>query len=217
MDLTYDRFHRIDELANAVAGLLVGLDLDRRPPLVSLGDVTDDGRPPPLPTRCHIMFAVVAAVEASVAVVYAGSSRYMPPLWILDVEASPYRGGFFRDVAARLNQLAAQCGTGFPPAVFAPAGLVRHIESFVSARPIPEWFDAEQSLLVAAEIVSSKRVLFCAPVVEKMTVQEIGAALAFKAGDAVESALRTALIAAVCIKYDEKLKHRPRHALKQYA
>src|SRR6516162_2214066 len=35
-----------DDLANAVAGVLVGLDLDRRPALVRLEDVTDGGRPP---------------------------------------------------------------------------------------------------------------------------------------------------------------------------
>jgi hypothetical protein len=58
--------------------------------------------------------------------------------------------------------------------------------------------------------VGLKKVQFCTPVVEKMAMQEIGAALAFKAGDAVETALREALIAAVCIKFDEELKYRPR-------
>ncbi|HZZ21647.1 MAG TPA: hypothetical protein VFE60_03285 [Roseiarcus sp.] len=55
-----------------------------------------------------------------------------------------------------------------------------------------------------------KKVLFCTSVVEKMAMQEIGAALAFKAGDPVETALRTALIAAICLKFDEELKYRPR-------
>jgi hypothetical protein len=39
-------------------------------------------------------------------------------------------------------------------------------------RPTPEWFDEEQSLILAAQIVSSKRVRFCALVVEKMRNQE---------------------------------------------
>jgi hypothetical protein len=203
-----------DDLANAVAGVLVGLDLDRRPPLVKLGDVTDDGRSPPLPTHCHVMFAVVVVVEADVVVVYAGSRWRMPPLWILDVEAGPYRGGFFRAVAERLQQLAAQCGAasaGLLPAIFTSAELSRHIEGLGPVvEETPDWFDAEQSLILAAEIVGSKRVLFCAPVVEKMRVQEIGAALAFKAGDPVKTALRTALIAAICLKFDDQLPHRPR-------
>ena len=96
-----------DDLANAVAGVLVGLDLDRRPPLVKLGDVLDDGRPPALPTRCHLIFAVIVAVEANVAVVFTGSRHRMPPLWVLDVEASVFHGGFFRNVAARLNRIGA--------------------------------------------------------------------------------------------------------------
>jgi hypothetical protein len=55
-------------------------------------------------------------------------------------------------------------------------------------------------------------VLFTAPVVEKMKVQTIGSALAFKAGDPVEAALRTALIAAICLKFDDQLPSRPRRA-----
>jgi hypothetical protein len=200
-----------DDLANAVAGVLVGLDLDRRPPLVRIDDVMDDGRPPELPTRCHLMFAVIVVVEANVAVVFTGSRLNMPPLWILDVEASAFHGGFFRNVAARLNELASQCGVGFSPAIFAPANLLRYVEGFgLMIAETPEWFDAEQSLILAAQIVSLRRVRFCAPVVEKMRNQEIGAALAFKAGDAVETALQTALIAAICLKFDEQLTSRPR-------
>ena len=49
-----------------------------------------------------------------------------------------------------------------------------------------------------------------APVVETMKIQTIGSALAFKAGDPVETALQTALIAAICLKFDEQLTSRPR-------
>ena len=65
---------------------------------------------------------------------------------------------------------------------------------------------------LATEIVGSRRVLFTAPVVEKMKIQTIGSALAFKAGDPVETALRTALIAAICLKFDDQLPSRPRRA-----
>ena len=53
-------------------------------------------------------------------------------------------------------------------------------------------------------------VKFCAPVADKMTTQTIGAALAFKAGDAVEMALRAAFIQAIGLKYDLRLTSRPR-------
>ena len=64
-----------DDLANAVAGVLVGVDLDRRQPLIKLSDVfAADGQgasvAPPLPRHCGLMaFAVVAMEGADVAVV----------------------------------------------------------------------------------------------------------------------------------------------------
>jgi hypothetical protein len=63
-----------DDLANAVAGVLVGLDLDRRQPLISLNDVfAADSQgacvAPPLPRHCELVFAVVTMEGADVAVV----------------------------------------------------------------------------------------------------------------------------------------------------
>ena len=65
-----------DDLANAVAGVLVGVDLDRRQPLVRLSDVFGaDGRAPPLPRHCGmVVFAAVAMEGADVAVVFAATS-----------------------------------------------------------------------------------------------------------------------------------------------
>ena len=73
------------------------------------------------------------------------------------------------------------------------------------AQAPPDWFDAERSLAFAAGIVSRGLVRFCAPVADKMATQTIGAALAFKAGDTVEMALRTAFIQAIGLKYDQRL------------
>jgi hypothetical protein len=119
-------------------------------------------------------------------------------------------------LARRLDELAAKCGMksmGPLPAIFVPTDLRRHVENlgFV-VEETPEWFDPEWSLILAAEIVGSRRVLFTAPVVEKMKIQTIGSALAFKAGDPVETALRRALIAAICLKFDDQLPNRPRRA-----
>ncbi|MGO9774871.1 MAG: terminase large subunit domain-containing protein [Roseiarcus sp.] len=50
-----------DDVANAVAGVLVGLDLDRRPALVRQSDVLENGSALPLPTNCkHIVSVMVA-------------------------------------------------------------------------------------------------------------------------------------------------------------
>ena len=115
-----------------------------------------------------------------------------------------------------LDELSAKCGVKsmrLPPAIFVPADFRRHVENlgFV-VEETPEWFDPERSLILAAEIVASRRVLFAAPAVEKMKIRTIGSALAFKAGDPVETALRTALIAAICLKFDDQLPSRPRRA-----
>jgi hypothetical protein len=202
-----------DDLANAVAGVLVGLDLDRRPPLVRLEDVVDrDGQAPllPVPAYCTVLFAVIAVAESSVAVVYACSRPEFPALHILDVDASPFYGGFFADVADRLRRVLP--GTkALAAGVFAPASLARHLARFeLIVAETPEWFDPEQSLIFAAHVASLRRVRFAAAVIEKMKVREIGAALAFRAGDPVETSLRTALIAAICLKFDEQLTNRPR-------
>ena len=78
------------------------------------------------------------------------------------------------------------------------------------AQAPPDWFDAERSLAFAAGIVGRGLVKFCAPVADKMATQTIGAALAFKAGDTVEMALRTAFIQAIGLKYDQRLTSRPK-------
>jgi hypothetical protein len=51
------------------------------------------------------------------------------------------------------------------------------------------------------ECIGKGWVKFCSPVIAKMKTQTIGAALALKAGDPVETALREAFIDAIWVKY----------------
>ena len=201
-----------DDLANAVAGVLVGVDLDRRQPLVRLSDVFGaDGRAPPLPRHCGmVVYAAVAMEGADVAVVYAAHLPREPPLYILDAVAGPLWRDFFADTASRLQELKRACNAQ-AAAVFTPADLIPLFEmpGLIVKSP-PDWFDAETSLAFAAGMTSRRLVKFCAPVADKMKTQAIGAALAFKAGDAVEMALRAAFIQAICLKYDMRLTSRPR-------
>jgi hypothetical protein len=201
-----------DDLANAVAGVLVGLDIDRRQPLIRLSDVFGaDGQAPPLPRHCGmVVFAVVAMEGADVAVVYAAHLPRAPLLYILDAVAQPLWRDFFADTAARLQELKRACNVQ-AAAVFTPADLIPLFEMpGLIVRSPPDWFDAEASLAFAAGMTSRELVKFCAPVADKMKTQSIGAALAFKAGDAVEMALRAAFIQAICLKYDMRLTSRPR-------
>ena len=188
-----------DDLANAVAGVLVGVDLDRRQPLVRLSDVfavDGEGASVALALPRHVglvAFAVVAMEGADVAVVYAAHLRQRPPLYILDVAAGPLWRDFFADAAARLIELKRAC-LAQGAAVFAPADLIPLLEDGAQRMGLivqapPDWFDAEHSLAFAAGMTSRELVKFCIPVAAKMKTQSIGAALAFKAGDTVEMAL----------------------------
>jgi hypothetical protein len=71
-----------DDLINSAAGLLVGLDLDRRPPLVKIRDVVggdgeaqEDGAWPPW---CQYVYLMLADAGADIAAVYCGSVRDDP-------------------------------------------------------------------------------------------------------------------------------------------
>jgi hypothetical protein len=204
-----------DDLANAVAGALVMVDLDRRQPLIKLGDVltidqAGQAVAMALPRHCEMVFAVVVMEGADIAVAYCGHERFKPPLYILDVVAGPLWRDLFTDTAARLGELKRACTAPWMQ-VYAPVDLVRMFEGEgLFAQAPPDWFDAERSLAFAAGIVARQLVRFCAPVADKMKIQAIGAALAFKAGDAVETALRTAFIQAIGLKYDMRLLSRPR-------
>jgi hypothetical protein len=206
-----------DDLANAVAGVLVGLDLDRRQPLIRMNDVYGvdaQGAPvaPPLPRHCEVLFAVVVMEGADVAVLYCGHDRFKPLLYILDVVAKPLWPDFLVDTIARLNELKRACTAPWLQA-YVPQDLVSLFDGTgLPVKAPPDWFDAERSLASAALTVSRGLVRFCAPVAERMATQTIGAALTFKAGDAVEMALRTAFIQAIGLKYDFQLTSRPRVA-----
>ena len=162
-----------DDLANAVAGVLVGVDLDRRQPLVRLSDVFGaDGRAPPLPRHCGmVVFAAVAMEGADVAVVFAVHLPGEPPLYILDAVAGPLWRDFFADTAARLQELKRACNAQ-AAAVFTPADLIPLFEMpGLIVRSPPDWFDAETSLAFAAGMTSRGLVKFCAPVADKMKTQ----------------------------------------------
>ena len=95
-----------DDLVNAVAGVLVGLDLDRRQPLISLNDVPvadREGQSRPYPRRGTASSPSRSSMEgADVAVAYCGHERFKPPLYVLDVVAGPLWRDFFTDTTARL-------------------------------------------------------------------------------------------------------------------
>ena len=146
---------------------------------------------------------------------YCGHERFKPPLYILDVVAGPLWRDLFTDTAARLGELKRACTAPWMQ-VYAPVDLVLMFEARIVALAPPDWFDAERSLAFAAGIVSSRVGPVPRPGRRQMATQTIGAALAFKAGDPVEMALRTVFIQAIGLKYDKRLTSRPNLRFKRH-
>jgi hypothetical protein len=196
-----------DDLANAVAGMLVGLDLDRRPPLVRIEDVTGGGQGVAEPSYCQYVFMMIADAGPGIAVVFCGSVRDDPErgvrqrLYILDLDVVYFRPGLFGELVGRLGDMGAKWHVQ-GAAVFAPEHLAAQVAGCgMQVETLPADFKPDLQLTLASEYVGKGLVRFCAPVAAKMRTRPIAAALALKAGDPVETALRSALIAAIWVKY----------------
>jgi hypothetical protein len=190
-----------DDLANAVAGCLVGLDLDRRPPLIGREDVTR--REGAEPDWFWLVYMTVVAAEVDVAAVWCGveqdlSGALEPGLWVLDAETAYLRPGWF----AALKLEREMCGPPVMRLAFAPAPLAAQLVGLGhEVEPLPEEFDPESSAPFVTECIGKGLVKFCPSALDKMRTRAFGAALSLKAGDPVETALRAALIAAIWAKY----------------
>ena len=202
-----------DDLANAAAGVLVSLDLDRRPALVQLRDVLNDGAALPLPTRSRYVVAIMwADKRGQSAVIYAAGKPIglVPPLLLLDYDVGPLHGGLFREIDARIRDLAAHCRAQFAIA-FVPRELARHaVTAGLRCELIPEELIPEELLLSAAHHVGSGSVKLCEPALEKSRTSAFGGALDFRAAENVEDPLRCAALLTVGICLDQQ---QPRRAI----
>ena len=142
-----------DDLANVVAGVLVGLDLDRRPALVRQSDMLDPGRPVKIPDVVSTFVATLCVDKAGMcASVRAAKTLYGPcSLIILDFEAGPLHSGALNGLTS-FTQFECRCRNGIlaiVPEGFAAGG------SFNGCRAI-EIIDGrlpELQLLSAARMI----------------------------------------------------------------
>jgi hypothetical protein len=192
-----------DDLANAVAGVLVALDLDRRPALARQSDVLVNGAALPLPKNCKYVVAVLAADKRGMtSVVYAAGMHAGPALLLLDYEIGPLRGGLFSDIAARVGELAVQCGAKGASA-FVPAGLIRHAAAGgLSAHEIPENLRPEELLLSSASHIAAGAVKICVPAMLKARSSPFGGALDFRASENADDPLRCAALLTIALALD---------------
>jgi hypothetical protein len=189
-----------DDVINAAAGVLVGLDLDRRPPLVSQADFLSP-QPIPIPEVLRWANAVVCASRhGEVAVVYFGQGYDSElEVYFLDFDLGPFARTLFADLRGRLGALAKMTYAR-SNSVWAPAELLSlAADDGVAAMALPE-VDEDKAPFCAAKHVKLSHVRKCDPVREKERTLPLGAALDFRAGDESEdNPLRQAAILAVLL------------------
>jgi hypothetical protein len=200
-----------DDLANAVAGCLVGIDLDRRPALVGVEHIVGPSGAGAELDACQYVFLLIVDAGPDIATVFCASSAPDHPahdgriLYVLDVDVAYFRPGLFRELAGRLRDLRLK-HHAVQALAFAPEALASQLQRLgVGTEALPKEFDPERYLMLASSHISDGAVRFCSPVVEKMRTQAIGAALALRAADPIETALRAALVGAICMKFSSEL------------
>ena len=187
-------------MANAVAGVLVGLDLDRRPALVRQSDVLTNGAALPLPTPCkHLVAVLVADNRGMTATIYAAITYSGPRLLILDYDVAALHAGLFSDVAARVRELAEQCRARGASA-FALAGLASHARSLgMHFDIIPDHLRPDELSVPAASHIAAGSVKICTPAQEKAKSSPFGAALDFRASEKADDPLRQAAVLTIAL------------------
>jgi hypothetical protein len=205
-----------DDISNSVAGLIVGLNFDRRPSLVRRADLLKDGEPLPLPIKVMWIYAVLwTDREGGFGVVYAGTGvpgdrppmpgipNSSPALFILDFDSGQVSGTIFADILARTKELIARCRA--PDAtILVPADLFLQAQHVgLPCEEIVADFDPESCVVAVARSVSGGDVKVCAPAMARAQTSPFAASLDFRVGDGgVDDPLRAAAITAIGLGMD---------------
>ncbi len=192
-----------DDLANAVAGVLVGLDLDRRPAMVRGEDMLAGGVPLPIPNFCPGLLATLAVSRAGIAAtVYAGIT-YDGLVMVLDYDVGPLGGDLFPGIKQRVIDMTKATRAHYGGLWVQPDMARQAYVANVGAEPIPEHLqDADLLLLPAAGHIAAGRVKLCEPAHEKAKTSPFGGALDFRGGDGGDDPIRRAALWAIAISLD---------------
>jgi hypothetical protein len=200
-----------DDLANSVAGVLVGLDLDRRPALMRADDLMVLGEGVPMPALCDTLYAVLAVGDDGVcATVYAAySPLFGIRLTLLDFDVVSMGAGLFRSIGGRLRELGRECRARLGMALLVPEALVWRareaaVDIVVDALP-PAWVDdaGELGLAAASHVVAGdvKVTALCA---EKAGTEPFRGALDLRGGDVADAPLRCAALWSICAALEDE-------------
>jgi hypothetical protein len=186
-----------DDLANVVAGVLVGLDLDRRPALVRQSDMSDAGQPAKIPDVISTFVAVLCVDKTGkCASVRAAKTLYGScSLIILDFEAGPLHSGALNGLTD-FTQFECRCRNGIlaiVPEGFAAGGSFNGCVAIeITDGRLPEL-----QLLAAARWIHSGAVKLGPLAQEKARCLPFGAALNFRAGENIDDPLRCAILTTI--------------------
>ena len=199
-----------DDLCNAVAGVLVGLDLDRRATLIRPDDMLANGRAVPLPRACDIIVAMLAADHTGqCAVAYWAYSPHVGyRLTLADFDAAPLSSSLFAGIAARLKELSTQCGARRGEMLFCTAEpLARQASArgiIAEMVPLPLIADPARLAMAAAAHVIDGKVKIGAPAHERAELSPLRGQLDIRGGDPTDaSPLRLALLAGIAVCLDD--------------
>jgi hypothetical protein len=192
-----------DDLANVVAGVLVGLDLDRRPALVKQSDMLDAGKPIIIPDVISTFVVTLCVDKAGMcASVRAAKTLYGScSLIILDFEAGPLHSGVLNGLT-NFTQFECRCRNGIlavVPEGFAAGGSFNGCVAIeITDGRLPEL-----QLLAAARWIHSGAVKLGSLAEEKARRLPFGAALDFRAGENVEEdPLRCAILTTIAVAFE---------------
>jgi hypothetical protein len=191
-----------DDLANSVAGVLVGLDLDRRPALVKQADMLNAGLPIEAPDVINTFVAVLCVSDTGMCgVVRAAKTVFSEcSLVILDIESGPLHHAVLMRLT-NFSQFECRCRNGIlavVPEGFATGG------SFNGCRAI-EIIDGrlpELQLLSASRMIANGSVKLGPLANEKARGLPFGAALDFRAGENVDDPLRCAILTTIAVAFE---------------
>jgi hypothetical protein len=117
-----------DDLINAAAGVLVRLDLDRRPALIRPADILSRGSALAIPRKAKYVYAVIVCDKRGTAAVVYGARTFddHPPLAILDFDVQPFHGALFGEVAERLRVFGDETKSSAGSFAFVQAHFLHH-------------------------------------------------------------------------------------------
>ena len=197
-----------DDVANAVAGVLVNLIADRRPALVRPEHMAAPAHlmayEPPMKAAYIVGLLIVDDSGTSAYVIGALDQASPNCLFICDFAVEPLGREIFVAIGSKMDELVRRCRATNGAALFVHEALVAHARvAGVRAELIPKEFEAEDRLLSVAGHVAAGSVKITSAVVEKARTSPFAGALNIRMNEGVDDPLRCAVVSLIALALDD--------------